>query len=534
MSSDSSFSAAPSLPWWRAAVEVLLIFAVFFLHGAWPVPDVNEPHYLSKAKHYWNSDWCQKDFFVNTADAHQVFYWTFGWTTKFLSLEQAAWLGRLLTWALLAWAWRRLSWAVLPRAWLAVLSAELFVMLTENAHMAGEWIIGGVEAKGFAYVLVLLGLEAVIRSRWNTAWLLIGAAGCFHVIVGGWAALAAMLAWLKSPRERPTFGAMLPGLIGGLLLALPGLLFAISLTRGVDPDIVRQANTIYVWDRLPHHLAADRFKEGFPTRHLMMWGLLLVLVTVTPADARQRKLRWFVGGTMLLTLTGYLIVWIATWAPDTAAALLRFYWFRMSDVFVPLGVVLVGLTFVEQLGMSRPAVRRLWLTGLIVLSCYDLWLQVAHLPFNLVDRAWTTTVPRSDKSLVYDDWLKTCEWIKEHAPPDAVFITPRMSATLRWYADRAEIGNWKDIPQDSAKIVEWWNRMLEIHTLDPKANPPKFIESIALLGSARINQLGAKYGASYAIVPLLPDTPPLAAKPEFPQNLAGHAYAVYKLPLAEK
>ena len=28
---------------------------------------------------------------------------------------------------------------------------------------------------------------------------------------------------------------------------------------------------------------------------------------------------------------------------DFAASLLRFYWFRMSDVFVPLGVTLVGL-----------------------------------------------------------------------------------------------------------------------------------------------------------------------------------------------
>src|SRR5438874_1639684 len=125
MSNDSSLSAPPLLCW-RAAVEVLLVFAVFFLHGAWPVPDVNEPHYLSKAKHYWDNSWCKNDFFLSTADAHQVFYWTFGWVTRFLSLEQAAWLGRLLTWALLAWAWRRLSRAVLPRAWLPVLSAELF------------------------------------------------------------------------------------------------------------------------------------------------------------------------------------------------------------------------------------------------------------------------------------------------------------------------------------------------------------------------------------------------------------------------
>ena len=77
---DPLRSLAAVQPLWRAILETLLIFAVFSLHGAWPVPDVNESHYLSKAKHYWNPDWCRNDFFVNTADAHQVFYWTFGWT----------------------------------------------------------------------------------------------------------------------------------------------------------------------------------------------------------------------------------------------------------------------------------------------------------------------------------------------------------------------------------------------------------------------------------------------------------------------
>ena len=74
---------------------------------------------------------------------------------------------------------------MMAKAWLAVLTAELFVLLTEQTHMAGEWIIGGVEAKGFAYVLVFLGLEAMVRDRWNRAWLLWGAASLLHVVVGG-------------------------------------------------------------------------------------------------------------------------------------------------------------------------------------------------------------------------------------------------------------------------------------------------------------------------------------------------------------
>ena len=84
--------------------ELPAIFIVFALYAGWPIPDVNEAHYLSKAKHYWNPDWCRGDQFLESADAHQVFYWTFGWVTLFVPLPVVAAIGRCLTWFLLAWS----------------------------------------------------------------------------------------------------------------------------------------------------------------------------------------------------------------------------------------------------------------------------------------------------------------------------------------------------------------------------------------------------------------------------------------------
>jgi hypothetical protein len=48
----------------RAWLEIALIFLLLFIEGAWPVPDSNEPHYLAKARHYWDADWCADDFFL--------------------------------------------------------------------------------------------------------------------------------------------------------------------------------------------------------------------------------------------------------------------------------------------------------------------------------------------------------------------------------------------------------------------------------------------------------------------------------------
>src|SRR5947208_1403278 len=164
------------------AFEIIWIFLIFFLFAGSPPPDVGESHYLVKAKHYWQPEFCAGDLFLESRDAHATFYWTFGWITRFCSLATAARVGRGLTWLLLAWSWRRLSWAVVPRPLVSLLSAGLMLLFLRNFHLAGEWIVGGVEAKGFAYVLVFLALEAIANNRWQASLLFAGGAGAFHVL----------------------------------------------------------------------------------------------------------------------------------------------------------------------------------------------------------------------------------------------------------------------------------------------------------------------------------------------------------------
>jgi hypothetical protein len=53
-------------------------------------------------------------------------------------------------------------------------------------------------------------------------------------------------------------------------------------------------------------------------------------------------LRGFVGGTVLIALTGIVIDQSLLHHLDVAASLLKYYWYRMSDVFLPLGVA-IGL-----------------------------------------------------------------------------------------------------------------------------------------------------------------------------------------------
>ena len=510
-----------------AAAEVALVFAVFFFQGAWPVPDVNEAHYLTKAIHFWNPDWIPNDAFLDSTDTHQVFYFTFGWLSLWLAPMWLAWVGRLLTWGLLAWAWQRLSYAFIPRRWFSVLTAALFVCLLERFHVAGEWVVGGIEAKGFAYVLVFLGLEALIRNRWNRVWLLFGGAAAFHVLVGGWSVVAAGIGWLCTRSERPTLRSMWPGLLGGFLLSLPALIPCLGLSWGVDPEIASRAHEIYVFERLAHHLVPTRFPAVFIDRFLLLALLLLVLEWITPADGARRRLRKFVFGALVIAGAGLAIGLLEYVSRPLAATLLRFYWFRLWDVAVPLAAALVGTRFVLHARQMKPSSGKWALAVAITIAAL-------HVGGHAV-RTVLPTVPRADRQRDYQDrgrqihdylaWRAACQWVVESGeiPPDARFLTPRMSRTFKWYARRSEVVTWKDVPQDARSIVEWWQALHAVYATRSPRGGYRWNNSLAEAGTERIKLAGGTYRADYVLTVRWP-------RLHLPVVYENYSYVIYRLP----
>jgi hypothetical protein len=513
----------------RVLAEILLIFAVFFLQGAWPAPDVNETHYLAKAIHYWNPDWVQGDLFMESPDTHTVFVVGFGWLSLWLSPVALVWTGRLLTWFLLAWSWWRLSFAVVPRPWFSVLTAALFACLTDRCQMAGEWVIGGVEAKGFAYVFVFLGLESLVRNRWNRGLLLFGAASAIHVLVGGWVAMATGIAWLwlkmipKHQRsltlnqplaisqectattgrgfiyEPPPLRSLWPGILGGLLLSLPGLIPSLTLDWGVDHEIVRKAHEIYTFERLPHHLMLTGIRPEFILRLALLWIFWILLGhwgrrSNFSEDTQEylSRLRAFVSGAVVIALIGVVLLPLCFLDRSLAGHLFRFYWFRTTDMALPLGVALEGVAWIAC-SLRNGGIRGIWLTLAILLAAF-------HVGDYALERL-NPSPPRSHRIAGYNDWRSACTWVAApgNVPPDARFLAPRLSQTFKWYTGHSDVVTWKDVPQDPEHIVEWWNRIQDIYTTGLPPPEPKWRASLAEIGEEGLRRLGAKYKADYVI-----------------------------------
>jgi len=533
---------------WPLWAEMALVFAVFFIQGAWPVPEVNEPNYLGKAIHFWNPAWAPHDFFLQTADTHWVFYFSFGWLSRWLTPTALAWTGRLITWGLLAWAWQRLSFAVLPRRWLAPVTAALFVALAQHGNLAGEWIIGGLEAKGFAFVFMFLGLEALVRDRWNRAWLLLGIASAFHVLVGGWAVVAAAIALMLAGSARPPLRTMWSGLRGGLLLSLPGLIPALLLNWGTPAAVVREANEIYVYGRLPHHLNPWRFPLDQLVPFVILCCLFLLLGRVAATERPVRRLRAVVVASLAIALLGLLLSLLGFWDRQVAAGLLRFYWFRLADVMVPLGVSLLGMCVIVGLRQRHPRLGRcalaasILLAGLHISDCIvlrlfsrpphaerycdlDAWASACRWIAHPGRAAMFPRHPRADRLPDYAAWREACQWASqpENTAPDATFLTPRMSQTFKWYAHRGEAGTWKELPQDARGIVAWWQRMEAFYGTGKALPQEPWYNSLEELGPQRLRQLAAAYHFQYVLTTISDGPLPL------PVVYRNRTYIIYRI-----
>ncbi|MEM9365942.1 MAG: DUF6798 domain-containing protein [Planctomycetota bacterium] len=555
--------------------EFSLTLLVFFVCAADPPPSVNEAHYLAKAKHYWDPSWCAKDFFITSSQTHATFYFFFGWPTLFVDLETVAWAGRFAGWSMLAAGLIRLCSVLHLRSW-TPLVAWLWVAGVSQGNLAGEWVVGGIEAKVPAYGLVLWGMADAIRGRFGAAWMAMGAAAAFHVLTGGWAVVATMLMALATTWKEAGWRARLaPFATGGLwiggLLSLPGLLPALALNQGVTPEESVSAAKIYTYFRLGHHLLPSSLQAWWYLRFAIMTAVTLWLWTKIarftllaggssearggrkppptdppehPIDSafsippdRLRRWRTLLLSSLIITSIGLALGILPAFNPDLAAQVLRFYWFRLADAWIPLGMATGIAVMVRQLCESRKlsengitTVRGIAIaTGLLITVSYaqDVIARTTRGVPRAVDNRVLGLHRDADywtQQRVMEDWMAVCRFIRASTPRDAVLLTPRHQQSFKWYAARAEVVNWKDVPQDARALREWARRFLEIY-------PVRLDTMRVTIRYDDLREFRRKYGVDWIIVDkrITGEHLPLVRVYPFDRE-TNKTYAVYRLP----
>ncbi|MBX3416034.1 MAG: hypothetical protein KF851_00400 [Pirellulaceae bacterium] len=514
---DENNPSPPRRTWFGNWKTVLATWFVFIWYGWQGTPGVNESHYLTKARHFWDPSWCAGDLFLESHSAHWGFYFFCCWPLLFLSLDAMAWLGRIAVWGLAALGWENFLSRVGFATWLIPVLAMLWLLLIEFGHLAGEWVIGGYEAKSLSYALILNGFAASSGGKQHAAWRLFGLAAFFHVLVGGWVllAFAVVRVWTHWNVPSAKFQNLASGHLKGkfpqwmvtlaIVLGLVAASVFSTLMAEIQtaPEIRILAAEIQVKQRLSHHLLFG----GFETKRVAAFALLLGLMGVTLGVVRnvQQLMTWrnFAISSLAFSLIGLLLSAVAEGAApgtDWTLGLLRLYWFRLADFAVPVFVALsLGLIAARRIEKGQLGARIVVGSLVLIVVAFGLrGFERLNDSRSAADRQSLPSYPEEPArtEATFQNWRKVCKWIRENTPEHAVFLTPADQQTFKWYAERAEVVCWKDMPQDSLSLVEWWRRVCQL-TLVERASP----QGLAAFSDQQLLEMGREYGAGYLVLP---------------------------------
>ena len=489
----------------RRYVAVVWCAVTFVFLGASliqvPVPGINEPHYLTKSRAFVDPEWCSRDFFLQSANAHFVFFALAGPLTRIMPFAAVAVIGRIISLCLLAAGWcmtaRRLGLSAVS----STLAAITFCLIASTGNLSGEWVVGGFEGKVAAYGFALAGTAKWMdgwRTRQHTSYLvaglLLGAAVSLHPVVGAWfcvgiAIAESLMIPFRSRQQHHVHGfsacSVRRFLVNGIVLttasiltALPGLLPAARMILSTDlpPDRIDRANFIQVFWRLAHHLDPSTFPASawLHTAVLLVIGALSLGIVGTigrrPSQAnnpaeRPTSLSVFWQPMLVLlavaagiTGAGCAVGWHSKPAielPDWQwrADVLKFYPFRFFDALLPMTAALAVGLLMDAFTARKGNGTYVRLAVSIVMLAVFCGRAISVRP----------VAPAGYTPATFAAWQRACLWLKQNTESDALIFGPREGFGLKWFAHRSEFVCFKDCPQDAAGILEWNNRLWTIH-----------------------------------------------------------------------
>ena len=294
---------------------------------------------------------------------------------------------------------------------------------------------------------------------------------------------------------------------------------------------MKEANHLLVHERLSHHLLLSSIIKKhmenpkiFPelcifAGLIFAWNMLCSRPRFSDADLR---LRVYVYAAMLIFAAGWAINLFIAAAPELTASLLRFYFFRLTDVMLPLGCAMLAVQVCclpavipeekkntaevkkhrqnhrqrRRVRVDRPVARKIFLTLLIGVSVVHVYYCAAR----VITPAAPRNCPAAAKSW---PWKDLCEAAKLHTEPGETFIVPYTYRTFTWYSGRNVVVTWKDMPQDAKNLGEWWTRIQSLYYghMEDKDGILRYgrLKKFSDTPRERFPQMAKRYGVKYLV-----------------------------------
>jgi hypothetical protein len=435
----------------RAVLAIAFGVALTLAMQGYQFGKSNHTVYLIDALRHTSPKLLQNDWFATqTLQYHAAF----GLLTRALMhlgiIEPAFLIGYVLLAVLIHTAWWRIVKALGGGIAAYVLSEILFHLAGAGTGLGMYQILqdSAFLPSNIAAVAMLWGIYFWIVGNRGWSAVLFGVSGLFHLnyaIVAPFTWFVLTIVARLKDRRRPTtmewFGAI--AMLELCLMNLIPAMLVISQRTGKMPlsDFVQ----LYVTLRHPHHYAP------------LSWPIALWL-------------------TFLLPLPFAWLYWWRQHDENDAVEQAR----RIVDLIVLLLVIAffgAGIWYVSETLVQLSLWRFSVFVKLLTCAAAAMWIVATS---RRHERLITTVSSVLGVALIAacivrgpylgflhiadDDrnYYAACDWIRDHAPQDAIFLVPPDEQAFRLHAQRAIVVNFKCIPQLSGELPEWHRRLRDV------------------------------------------------------------------------
>lgn len=423
----------------------LLFFIISFFFFKFRI-DYNEMDVVPYARAVFNKYWLAEDWYLKLEISYRFFFsFLIGFFADTFGFVKTIIFGRFISYLLVAFSLSHLikSLKVKNNIFFYFFGLIIFFKIFPKGMGVGEWMVGGLETKVFAYAFAILSLSFFLKNSYKKGVLFVGLSLSFHLLIGIYNIFCLIPLvvffqrkqhdyWLKILKVLPVFF-----ITGGI-----GIWGVINHFFYAEKGLSDLGWNIYVNIRVPHHTLPSSFLIEF-------WIKLLVFSAINVLFLRSKKqeiklLSWYAVFSVIISLIGLGIYFLL------ASHHMKYYFFRTSSVILPLVTFLNIMFFLDEKIKSEYLIRRFKLSHLlIVIAILVSFSKVKH---------FVNDFTFDIKANTLDD-VEMVNWVKQNTDENKVFITAPDAKFFYINYERAMFVSWKHSPQASKDIVEWYDRI---------------------------------------------------------------------------
>ncbi len=439
-------------------VKVLSLVTIIFISQFMPIVEYNEMDVIPYGYALFNPDWLSSDWYLNLEILYRFpFGYISGFFVALFGFIPTIFYGRIISYIFFSYACLSLIKTTKTNFVLGCVWLMVFLTFFPNGMYSGEWIIGGLETKVFAYSFALLALRAALEKKYGPTFLYSGISLSLHLLIGGYHlmclfAVLRLQAALDSQVIRDMLNKSYLFLIGGFwgIIGISSYLF-----NPVSQEISKLAWDVYVQVRVPYHVLPKLYFEALVVPFLFSFFNLVTVFYI-----KKEELKYLSSYILVATAIsglGVLIYWFGD------QALLRYYFFRFNDAIQPLLTILIlaslGTDKLEQLGriLKIPERLNVRLPAILLLGI-TVFFVIKKVP-NIQKLMSTDSYKISEIQKRSSVDFEMSEWINSNTPATSVFIVPIDWETFYMEAERPLFVSWKHAPQRAHDLVEWYKRI---------------------------------------------------------------------------